>query len=63
MPHVLIVMLDQLRADSLGCAGHPVIRTPAIDAMAAEGLRFTRVHAVSPVCTPFRDVSWTAKIA
>lgn len=53
-PHVLIVMLDQLRADSLGCAGHPVIRTPAIDAMAAEGLRFTGVHTVSPVCQPSR---------
>ncbi|MCY4484287.1 MAG: sulfatase-like hydrolase/transferase [Spirochaetaceae bacterium] len=53
-PHVLIVMLDQLRADSLGCAGHPVIRTPAIDAMAAQGLRFTGVHTVSPVCQPSR---------
>ena len=53
-PHVLIVMLDQLRADSLGCAGHPVIRTPAIDAMAAQGLRFTGVHTVSPVCQPAR---------
>lgn len=53
-PHVLIVMLDQLRADSLGCAGHPMIRTPAIDAMAAQGLRFTGVHTVSPVCQPSR---------
>lgn len=53
-PHVLIVMLDQLRADSLGCAGHPVICTPAIDAMAAQGLRFTGVHTVSPVCQPAR---------
>ena len=53
-PHVLIVMLDQLRADSLGCAGHPVIRTPAIDAMAAQGLRFSGVHTVSPVCQPAR---------
>ena len=53
-PHVLIVMLDHLRADSLGCAGHPVIRTPAIDAMAAQGLRFTGVHTVSPVCQPSR---------
>ena len=53
-PHVLIVMLDQLRADSLGCAGHPVITTPAIDAMAAQGLRFTGAHTVSPVCQPSR---------
>ena len=43
-PHVLIVMLDQLRADSLGCVGHPVVRTPAIDSIAAQGLRFTGVH-------------------
>ena len=53
-PHVLIVMLDQLQADSLGCAGHPVIRTPAIDGIAAQGLRFTGVHTVSPVCQPSR---------
>ena len=54
VPHVLVVMLDQLRADSLGCAGHPVIRTPAIDGIAAQGLRFTGVHTVSPVCQPSR---------
>ncbi len=53
-PHVLIVMLDQLRADSLGCAGHPVIRTPAIDGIAAQGLLFTGAHTVSPVCQPAR---------
>ncbi len=53
-PHVLIVVLDQLRADSLGCAEHPVIRTPAIDGIAAQGLRFTGVHTVSPVCQPAR---------
>ena len=52
--HVLVVMLDQLRADSLGCAGHPVIRTPAINGIAAQGLRFTGVHTVSPVCQPSR---------
>ena len=45
-PHVLIVMLDQLRADSLGCAGHPVIRTPAIDGIAAQGLLFTGAQTV-----------------
>ena len=54
VPHVLVVMLDQLRADSLGCAGHPMIRTPAIDGIAAQGLRFTGVHTVSPVCQPSR---------
>ena len=53
-PHVLVVMLDQLRADALGCTGHPVIRTPAIDGIAAQGLRFTGVHTVSPVCQPSR---------
>jgi arylsulfatase A-like enzyme len=39
--NVLFIMADQLRWDYLACAGHPTIRTPHIDALAARGVRFT----------------------
>jgi len=53
-PHVLILMPDQLRADCMGAAGHPQIRTPNLDRLAAEGVRFTEAHTVSAVCMPAR---------
>lgn len=45
---------DELRAESLGCYGHPLSPTPNIDRLAAEGTRFDQCHAQHPVCTPSR---------
>jgi arylsulfatase A-like enzyme len=53
-PNILILMPDQLRADALGCAGHPVFRTPHIDRLAREGAHFTGAYATSPLCMPAR---------
>lgn len=53
-PNFLVIVTDQHRADYLGCAGHPVLRTPHIDALAARGTRFERFHVASPVCMPNR---------
>ena len=39
-PNLLFVTIDQWRADSFGAAGHPVVRTPNLDALAADGVRF-----------------------
>ena len=39
-PNVLLITLDQYRGDSLSCAGHPLVRTPNLDALAADGVRF-----------------------
>jgi arylsulfatase len=47
-------MPDELRADSLGCAGHPVFRTPHIDRLAREGVFFGGAYATSPLCMPAR---------
>ena len=47
-------MPDQLRADTLGCFGNPVCRTPNIDALAARGVRFTNAFSQHPVCGPSR---------
>lgn len=53
-PNVLILMPDELRADALGYAGHPVFRTPHVDRLAQEGAVFTRAYCASPLCMPAR---------
>ena len=54
-PNILILMPDQQRADSLSCADHPVIQTPNMDRLAAEGMRFSNAYTPSPVCMPARS--------
>ncbi len=53
-PNFLFFITDQQRADWLGCYGHPVLKTPNIDSIAAKGTRFENFHAASPVCMPNR---------
>ena len=53
-PHILFIFTDQLRADCLGCSGHPMVQTPNIDRLAAEGVRFTHAFTSSPICVPAR---------
>ena len=53
-PNILLIHADQHRADCLGCMGNPDVKTPQIDALAADGVRHTRHYTVYPVCTPSR---------
>lgn len=53
-PNFVFFMPETLRAESLGCYGHPLVRTPNIDRMAAEGVRFNQCHVQNPVCGPSR---------
>jgi arylsulfatase A-like enzyme len=53
-PNFLFIITDQHRADYLGCAGHPVLKTPHIDSLAATGTRFERFFVATPVCMPNR---------
>ena len=53
-PHILLILTDQQRADCIGVAGHPVLRTPHMDRLAAEGVRFTNAFTTSPLCVPAR---------
>lgn len=53
-PNFLILFCDQLRADSLGCYGHPFIQTPAIDSLAQKGTLYHRAYTPSPVCVSAR---------
>jgi arylsulfatase A-like enzyme len=57
----LFIMCDQLRADYLGCYGHPTLETPHLDALAARGVRFSRAYCQSPVCGPSRASFYTGR--
>lgn len=53
-PNILFLMADQFRADCLGADGNPVIFTPNLDRLAAEGARFRCAYSSVPSCTPAR---------
>lgn len=53
-PNILLIMSDQHRASVMGCAGDPVVRTPHLDRLAAEGIRFDNVYCQGPLCMPSR---------
>ncbi len=59
--NVLFVMCDQLRWDHLGCAGHPYLRTPNIDALARRGVRFPNAFVQSGICGPSRMSFYTGR--
>ena len=61
--NILFIMYDQLRFDYLGCAGHPHLKTPNFDRVAAAGVRFTRAYAQSPVCGASRMCFYTGRYA
>jgi arylsulfatase A len=60
-PNVVLIMADDLGYGELGCYGQKKIRTPRLDQMAKEGLRFTQFYSGSPVCAPSRCVLMTGK--
>jgi len=53
-PNILLIFPDQHRWDALGCAGNPVVRSPNIDRLAAEGVLFNRAYTNAPLCIPAR---------
>jgi len=58
-PNVLLITLDQFRGDALSCAGHPVVQTPNLDALAAAGVRFANHFAQAAPCAPGRAALYT----
>jgi arylsulfatase A len=53
-PNIIFIMADDLGTFEVGCYGQKKIRTPHIDRMAGEGMRFTQFYSGSPVCAPSR---------
>jgi len=60
-PHVVLVMADDMGWGQTGYRGHPVLKTPHLDAMAAAGLRLERFYAGAPNCSPTRATVMTGR--
>ena len=60
-PNVVLIMADQLRWDALGAEGNAHVRTPHLDRLAREGVRFARCYTSSPICMPARASVMTGR--
>ncbi len=60
-PNFLVFCVDQMQSYCLGCNGHPVVKTPHIDALASRGVSFRRGYCNNPVCMPSRATMITGK--
>ena len=61
-PNFVILFADDMGYGDLACYGHPTIRTPNLDRMAGEGMRFTQFYCAAPVCTPSRAALMTGRL-
>jgi len=61
-PNVVLIVADDLGYGDLGSYGHPVIKTPALDRLASEGMRLTSYYAASPLCSPSRASLLTGRV-
>ena len=60
-PNILLLMTDQHAATVLSCVGNHDLKTPALDQLAAEGVRFDRAYVTQPLCMPCRSSLQTAR--
>lgn len=58
-PNIVLFIADDLNQQDIGCYGNRDVKTPNMDQLAAEGMRFTRAYAASPMCSPSRSVLFT----
>jgi arylsulfatase A-like enzyme len=58
-PNILWLLTDQQSASAMGCAGNPDLRTPAMDRLASQGVRFDSAYCTQPLCTPARASLFT----
>ncbi len=58
-PNFLVIVADDHGWNDLGCYGHPVVRTPHLDRLAFEGVRFTHCYTTAPLCSPGRGAVMT----
>lgn len=58
-PNIVLIVSDDHGIDALGCYGNPRVDTPSLDALAADGIRFTHAFCTTPSCSPSRSVILT----
>ena len=61
-PNIIFFLSDDQRADFLGCAGHPVLKTPNVDKLAAQGIRFTNMFVTTSICAASRASLFTGTV-
>jgi arylsulfatase A-like enzyme len=61
-PNIIILLADDVGYGDLSCYGHPTIRTPHLDRMAMEGMRFTQFYVAASLCTPSRAALLTGRL-
>src|SRR5579862_7371136 len=62
-PNILFIMADEFRTDALGCAGNPIVKTPHLDGLAGQGVRFSHTYCQGPLCQPSRASVMTGQYA
>ena len=62
-PNMVVILVDDMRWDEMGAAGHPFIETPNMDRLAREGVRFLNAFATTPLCSPSRASFLTGQYA
>ena len=61
-PNILFICTDQQRNDIMSCSGNPYLKTPAMDSLAARGVRYTQSFCAFPVCSPSRANHFTSRM-
>jgi arylsulfatase A-like enzyme len=62
-PNILFIISDELRKDAFGFEGHPIVRTPNLDRLAAQSMRFHGAYTTAPTCIPSRVAIFTGRYA
>ena len=62
-PNIIFITTDQQSASMMSCAGNTWLKTPAMDYIAQNGVRFTRAYCINPVCSPSRVSMLTGRFA
>lgn len=58
---LIVILSDEHQSGAMGCAGHPFVHTPNLDALAARGTRFTDAYTPCPICVPARAAFATGR--